>query len=713
MDSLAVDISHVRKTFGPTVALDDCSLKAYAGEVHAIIGGNGSGKSTLAKVISGVLAPDSGNVAVLGEAATNPFEARRLGIVNVFQEVMVADGCSVLDNLYLGSDGLFSASMTQEAKIAEASKLMRDLLGFDLDLHQPAGELPLSIKQWLTIARGFLSRPKVLILDESSAALDYDSTERLFGKIREMKQGGAAIMIVTHRIAELSRIADRATVLRDGTTVGTLEKEEITEAKILELVAGKIGDEPVQSQSQHTQDTEGTRTMLRAKDACIMDGAGGINLELRAGEIVGIIGLEDQGQAEFAKAVAGIEPPVSGAITVGRGSGETPIISLASARENKIAYVSGDRKKEGIFPNLSIFENQMMPIYSEHRMGGALNLIDRVKLSPIFERETALLRVKMGSKNDKITSLSGGNQQKVLIARAFSEKPDILVLNDPARGIDIGAKLDLYRNLRGFAARGNATIFLSSEAEEFLDLCSRVLVFRNGQIATTFYPPFDSTRILNAMFGKTDQSEPEVAERPRARRTVSLDGRPVPRDLGPNGRPQTQSKTAFQLESPDIKAGGVIPDQHVEDNNISPHLIWQGTPDGTKSFALSVTDPDLPPEFEFPRSFAQWLVCNIPATATEIVQGASGGDTMPGGAIELPSDYVTFGVPGYGAGYGGPWPPDRSHRYIFTLYALNVDRVELDTNADLNGFYAAIMPHLIDSASFTATYGPAKKPLPS
>ena len=169
-----VEISAVRKTFGPTVALGGASLRAYQGEVHAIVGGNGSGKSTLAKVISGVLIPDSGQVSILGKSATSPVEAKELGIANVYQEILVTDECSVLDNLYLGADNLFSANMGYEEKVAKAAALMRELLGFDLDLETPVGDLPLSLKQWITIARALLTNPKVLILDESSAALDFE-----------------------------------------------------------------------------------------------------------------------------------------------------------------------------------------------------------------------------------------------------------------------------------------------------------------------------------------------------------------------------------------------------------------------------------------------------------------------------------------------------------------------------------------------------------
>lgn len=719
-----VEISGVTKTFGPTVALGGCNLRAYAREVHAIIGGNGSGKSTLAKVISGVLVPDSGQVSILGKSATSPYEARRLGISNVFQEVLVADECSVLDNLYLGSDGLFAAALHHEEKVARASTLMRELLGYDIDLSTPAGELPLSIKQWITIGRALLTEPRVLILDESSAALDFDSTERLFAKMRQLKKAGTSILIVTHRIAELVRIADRATVLRDGVDVGCLGKAEITEARILELIAG-----PEREREQAADPVvppPDTSPVLRAAGLRIWEDAAPVDFLLCPGEIVGVTGLDGHGQSGFVRCLAGIDRPVAGQVTALRGKDAAPVSDLRSARDNKISYVSGDRKKEGIFANLSIDENLLIPVYGEYRVGGFLNFLDRAKLTPIFEWESGKLAVKMGDRHNAITSLSGGNQQKVLIARAFAEQPAVLVLNDPARGIDVGAKLDLYRNLREFAARGNAVVFLSSELEEFISLCSRVLVFRHGSIASEFTPPYDGHVLLNAMFGRkaTARLPGEAAagiadaddgDAPRRRPPVRFeDGRPMPRPVLARSRPVTEADTGdFMLEAPDIAPGQVIPARFAEDRKVSPRLVWRGVPKSTRSFALSVTDPDLPEEFNFPRAFAHWLVHDIPASCRELPEGASGTALMPPGARELNSDFVTFGIPGFGRGYGGPWPPDRQHRYVFTLYALKAATLDIAPDADLPAFAAAVMPAAIDMASFVAVYGPAKKPLPS
>lgn len=730
MPNLTVQLSSVRKTFGATVALDDCNLKAYEGEVHAIVGGNGSGKSTLAKVLSGVLIPDSGQVLVLGEMARTPVEARRLGICNVFQEVLVAEGCSVLDNLYLGQDGLFSSVAHREEKIERASRFMRDLLGFDLDLSATVSELPLSLKQWITIARGMLAEPKVLILDESSAALDYESTERLFRKIRELKAGGTSVLIVTHRIAELVRIADRATVLRDGQDVGNLAKEEITEQRILELVAGPHPERAVSPVP--ASERAAVRPLMRVEQARIWHDAGTIDFNLHPGEIVGITGLDGQGQTDFVRALAGVQPLVSGRIAMIEGMTSHEITELRSARENRVSYVSGDRKKEGIFPNLSIFENLVLPVYREHRSAGVLNVINTSRLVPIFNWDASKLRVKMGSRHHLITSLSGGNQQKVLIARAFAENPRVLVLNDPARGIDVGAKLDLYRNLQDFAAGDRAVVFLSSEIEEFVDLCTRVHVFRNGVISADFEPPFQPNVILNATFGHKAAVQQSFEMNGDGHDAAALDGTPSIRFEGgrPQARPVGESNIAtfrskqgeietmatqgseFTLTCRDIVPAGTIPDRFVEENVNSPGLRWSDVPEGTRSFALAVTDPDLPEEFGFPRSFAHWLVHDIPANVRELPEGASQTAAMPAGARELNSDFVTFGIPGFGRGYGGPWPPDRQHRYFFTLYALAKEHVEIDPDADLTAFYAAVMPVAIDSASFIAVYGPARKPLP-
>ena len=719
MSAPAANLVDVTKNFGPTRALDQVSLKAFEGEVHAIIGGNGSGKSTLAKIISGVLQPDSGQVSIFGKTATTPAESKALGISNVYQEVLVADECSVLDNLFLGADGLFETAEPREERYARSKEILSDLLGFDLDPDSIVGDLPLSLKQWITIARGMLTNPRLLILDESSAALDYEATERLFAKMRSLTSDGCAIFIVTHRIAELVRIADRATVLRDGKSVGTLEKVQITEDNIMQLIAGPERQRAQASSGHATQ--SGERPVLRAYDLQVWDNTVPFDFNLQPGEIVGITGLDGQGQADFVKVLAGVQRPETGWISIVQNGVAERIIDMRAARKAGISYVSGDRKKDGILPNMSIFENMVMSIYPAQSVASFLRFISRAKLDPIFEHETAQLATKMGDPGNLIGSLSGGNQQKILIARSFAENPSVMVLNDPARGIDVGAKLDLYRNLRDFAARGNGVVFLSSEIEEFADLCSRVLVFRGGVVSSEFSPPFDTHVILNATFGR---GADEPVQSDKENKVSNLDDwrparngeRPAAKSVRvrPNlPRRLVMNQSGFMLLSPEIKQGGTIPSRYAETHKLSPPLEWEKIPPGTQSLALTITDPDVPEEFNFPRSFAHWLVYNIPADASGLIEGASMTAKMPSGSQELNSDFVTFKIPGFGRGYGGPWPPNGPHRYVFTLFALKSKSIDLPQDADLVAFSQAILPVTIEQASFTAIYGPANAALPA
>ncbi len=498
-----IAIVGVRKSFGMTKALNGCNFSANLGEIHAIVGGNGCGKSTLAKVISGVIPIDAGQVSVLGRSPAAPHEARAAGIATVFQEVLVADDCSVVENLYLGADSLWSRALSTTEKYETAKSLMKELTGLPIDPDTLVGMLPLNIKQWITIGRALLCKPRVLILDESSAALDLDSTERLFAKMRSMRDAGAAVIIVTHRIAELIRVCDRATVLRDGKDVGVLEKGEITEKNLLRLMTGK-GDSPAEGAPNKAATPLGG-VVMRARQMKVWPQAVPVNCQLRQGEILGVAGLDGQGQSEFVRMLAGVDPTFQSAPQVQNEQGEfVDITDLKSAVNRGVSYVSGDRKREGIFANLSIFENLLMPLYRRKTRGGKLALIDWSSLDGIFDWEVERLAIRMGERGNKITSLSGGNQQKVLIGRAFALNPSILILNDPARGIDVGAKAELYRHLRDFASIGKSVVYLSSEIEEFVGFCSRVLVFRNGSIFDEFSGvDIHPKPILEAMFGQT------------------------------------------------------------------------------------------------------------------------------------------------------------------------------------------------------------------
>ena len=506
------------KSFGVTKALNGVNFKANFGEIHAIVGGNGCGKSTLAKVISGVLPLDKGKVSIMGHSPNSPIEAQKVGISTVFQEVMIAEEATVYENLFIGYDSFFGKKLNHREKVEKAASIMLELAGEFVDPYTIASQLSLGMKAWITIGRAFLRNPKVLILDESSAALDFDSTERLFAKMRSLRDQGAAIFIVTHRIAELVRISDRATVMRDGKDVGVLAGDEITERNLLRLMTG---DKKFSTASENRSTPPLSKTdeiVLSSKNLKVWEDGEEINFELPKGEILGVTGLDGQGQDNFVKALSGIDQPLSGEVVVKQSDEERELTkkefkkveSLLEAKKSGIGYVSGDRKKEGIFPNMSIYENMVIPLYKGKQAktsGGFLGFIKWIELNGIFDWEVERLSIKSGPKNNLITSLSGGNQQKVMIARAFTTTPKILILNDPARGIDVGAKRDLYKHLRIFVNEGGTVIFLSSELEEFIGLCHRVLVFRDGSIFETFEKEdIDPNIILEGMFGHTKQT---------------------------------------------------------------------------------------------------------------------------------------------------------------------------------------------------------------
>ena len=495
-------VKNVHKSFGVTKALADVSFTGYFGEIHAIIGGNGCGKSTLAKVLAGVLPIDSGKVSIKGAHPSTPKESRNLGVAMVFQEVLVADEASVVDNLFIGVDGFITKNLSDKEKQDKARELLSELADEEIDPLMPAGNLPLSIKAWITIARGLLREPDVLILDESTAALDFDSTERLFEKMRELRDKGSAVIIVSHPIAELVRISDRCTVMRDGIDVGVLEKEEVTEKNLLRLMTGK--EQKADRSVDAAHQTKYSQISLKTKNMQVWPDSNKSDFELRKGEIVGVTGLDGHGHDDFVRILAGVDNAFDGftEVNINNENKYFSIKGLDDAIKHDIEFVSGDRKREGILPNLSITENLGISMYHKFSKIPGVRFIDWGAINDVVDWEVERLAIKTGPRENLITSLSGGNQQKVMLGRAFATQPKILILLDPARGIDLHTKLDLYKQLREFADDGNSVIYMSSELEEFIGFCSRVVVFREGSIFETFInEQINADGILESMFG--------------------------------------------------------------------------------------------------------------------------------------------------------------------------------------------------------------------
>jgi ABC-type sugar transport system ATPase subunit/ribose/xylose/arabinose/galactoside ABC-type transport system permease subunit len=455
-------IEEVTKAFGATVALRGCSLELRAGEVHALMGENGSGKSTLVKLLSGVHRADRGRV-LIGQAplrAPGPRAAAAAGVATVFQEVQCVPGQPVLDNLWLGTDGMLRRGATALGeRRAQAREVLTGLLGDCQDtlLSAPAGSLSLSERQAVAIGRALLRAPKVLVLDEATSALDVATRSRLFTAVRRLTAAGGAVLFISHRMDEVTEIADRVTVLRSGESVATLDRAEATPGRLVALMTG--GEHLVPPEAAADAAADAATPVSAAAEAGVVLAAGG--LTLHAGEIVGLAGLEGQGQDEYLRALRS---------ATGRDG--------ARAR---LAYVARDRRAESIFPPLSVRENFTAATLPKDARGG---LISVRRASARFAGYAGRLNIRLGRDHDAITTLSGGNQQKVVIARALAADPRVLLLNDPTRGVDIGAKRDIYALLRELAASGMAIVMLSTEVDEHLELMDRVLVFRDGAPAT-------------------------------------------------------------------------------------------------------------------------------------------------------------------------------------------------------------------------------------
>jgi ABC-type sugar transport system ATPase subunit/ribose/xylose/arabinose/galactoside ABC-type transport system permease subunit len=479
--STVLHVDGLAKSFGATTALRHCSLTLRAGEIHALIGENGSGKSTLVKILAGVHQPDAGRVVLQQKPlrTRSPRAAIGAGIATVFQEVQCVPRQSVLENLWLGYDGILRrARISPAQRRARARDVLTELLGSCPDLGAPAGSLSLSERQGVAICRALLRDPTILILDEASSALDVATRDRLFSGLRRLTAAGRAVLFISHRMDEVTQVADRITVLRSGESVATLDRADARADRLVELMTG--GEQLVQAEAT---------TPERAQAGDIVLAAGGLNL--RSGEIVGLAGLEGQGQDEYLQALQ----------TAGPSAGRPAV---------RIEYVARDRRDESIFPPLSVRENFTAATLRQDVRGW---LISARRATARFEPYRKRLRIRLGRDRDPITTLSGGNQQKVVIARALAADPQVLLLNDPTRGIDIGAKRDIYALLRELAASGMAIVMLSTEVDEHLELMDRVLVFRDGRPAAELgRDQLSRASIVREFFGPaTAETPPQLA----------------------------------------------------------------------------------------------------------------------------------------------------------------------------------------------------------
>jgi ABC-type sugar transport system ATPase subunit len=495
-------VTNVAKAFGPTQAVRDASFELRAGEVLALVGENGCGKSTMVKILSGVHAPDSGEIELDGEAVSSirtPSEAQSRGICTVFQEVLVAESCSVLDNIWLGADTTWRTRIARRDKTARAKLMLGELLGRDVDLATPVEDLSLSDRQACSIVRAIVREPKILILDEATSALDVVTRDRLFAMVGELSRRGVGVIFITHRMDEIEQIGDRITVMRSGLTVAELDRGRWTPHELVHLMTGSeaLGSEE-HDRLPPIADRRGN-TVLSVRGLRLRPDGRPIDLEVKAGELIGVAGLEGHGGNTFLEALRG-GIATEGEVVRHVDGRQLVIGNPADAADHDIAYVPRERRLDSIFSWMSIRENFAMATLDQDRRFGMLNpRSSRRRLGSYVDR----LGITLGSPENAITTLSGGNQQKVIIARWLAFGPKVLLLNDPTRGIDIGAKNDLYELFGALASEGLAVVMLSTELDEHVELMDRVLVFREHELFRQFERTDVSREgLVSAFFGE-------------------------------------------------------------------------------------------------------------------------------------------------------------------------------------------------------------------
>jgi ABC-type sugar transport system ATPase subunit len=505
-----LEAKDIRRTFGETIALDSCTLLVKPGEIHAVVGENGSGKSTLIKILSGIVPAQSGSLRWEGAPARfgTPRAAQEAGIATVFQETLVLPDMSIRDNVMLGLDGV----VRRRESVAREAERVRDALVIvgigDLDVERLTGTLSLANRQLVAVARSLMRPWRLLILDESTSAIDIEDRDRLFTVLRDFSAKGRSILFVSHRMDEIETLADRTTVLRSGRSVATLEQGAFSSERLLELMSTREGARAAEGRKPDQPAASGPERAVEIRGLSVMAGKPAFDMDFGVGEIVGVGGLEGHGQVAFLECVAGMRRPSSGRIRVG----EAAIRSSRDAARAKIAFLPRDRKTEGILAPLSVLDNVTVSALDTVARWGMLVGSRRESLADRVCRET---RVKMASPRAAISSLSGGNQQKALISRLIATRPKVLVLNDPLRGVDLGAKRDLYEVLANLAASGVTILLLSTELIELCLLCRRVIVFHDHAVSAVVGREELSERaLIDAMFAH------------RKRRTLAEAGSP-------------------------------------------------------------------------------------------------------------------------------------------------------------------------------------------
>ncbi|HTF48456.1 MAG TPA: sugar ABC transporter ATP-binding protein [Pseudonocardia sp.] len=499
-----LSMTGVAKRYGAVRAIRHADIEVAAGTVHALVGENGAGKSTLIKILSGAVTADAGAIVFDGAPVqiANTTDAIALGIATVYQEPQLFAELTVSENIFLGRELRAGPRIDWAAQHAKVVELL-ELLGVPAkDATAPVGELSIAEQQQVSIAKALAGDAKVLILDEPSAILTDAEIDVLFGVIRRLKESGVAVIYISHRLDELFRIADVVTVMRDGATVGTYPLAELSVREIAELMVGGILNE-----ERSAREVPDAPPRLELRSLGLAGKFHDVDLTVRPGEVVGLYGLVGSGVAEIASTIYGIEPATSGEIRIG-GTSVRPT-SPRHAQKLGIALLPADRKRQGMFAFQPIAFNISI---------GHLGLLSRLAIWMDRARERRVARelidrlaVKTPSERQPIGAMSGGNSQKVVLARQLVERPDVLVLAEPTQGVDVGAKEEIHRIIDGLAAEGTAVLVVTSDLPEALRIADRLLVVRGGTTIAEFGRDASQVDVLAAAAGARDESPATVA----------------------------------------------------------------------------------------------------------------------------------------------------------------------------------------------------------
>ncbi len=477
MAETLLDVSGVDKHFGGVTALRGASLEVRAGEVHALMGENGAGKSTLARIAAGIVHADAGSFRVNGASVTiaTPVDAQRLGICIIHQELDLFPNLSAGENMVIGNLCFREGRWARFRQMEEFCRPFLDRVGLTCGVREPASALSIGQRQLLAIARALSMNASLLLMDEPTSALFDDAVERLFGLIHGLRERGVSIVYVSHKMDEIFRIADRVTVLRDGQTVGTRDARSTDSGELIRMMVGrelKLGAGP--------SGVPRRETVLEVEDLSTSR-LRNVSFHLHRGEVLGIAGLVGAGRSELGAALFGLDRILSGNIRL-NGAVFDPR-SARDAMRRGIGLVPEDRRTEGLMMSMSVRENASLATLGRAQRLGFLRTSWEYRDLAMVSRQVAL---HCPSPETCVSYLSGGNQQKVLLARWLLLHPEVLFLDDPTRGIDVGAKQDIYRMVEELSAAGKAVMLVSSELPELLRCCHRILVLREGRVTAIF-----------------------------------------------------------------------------------------------------------------------------------------------------------------------------------------------------------------------------------